>query len=197
MRAIKEYDDATIVEMLGSGGRQETNRAIRYLHKKVYGQVAKFVKKNKGTANDTEDVFQDSLLALYKLARKGALKKEVNVEAYLFSICKNLWLQMLRKKRTIVGFEEKENTLMVDEVPLFRMMKEEEKKEIMRLMGLIGENCRKVLVAFYYKKTRMKEIAEIMGYNTEQGAKNRKYDCLKKLRKLMLQSPVFKNKFEQ
>ena len=79
--------------------------------------------------------------------------------------------------------EEKTDLFKTDEVAIFNMMKEEEQSEVRRLMEQLGEGCRKVLVSYYYKRMRMREIAENMGYSSEQVAKNRKSDCMKKTEK--------------
>jgi len=188
---MEKIADKEIIDILRRGEYHEVDRILTYLHKRVYRQVKTFIGKYYGTTNDAEDVFQDGLLSIYKLARRGDLNQDTNAEAYLFAICKNLWFQQLRKKREIVSLEDNLTDFKVKEVGLFRMMKQEEKKEIFRLLEQMGENCRNVLIDFYYRRVRMREIAERMGYSSEQVAKNRKSECLKKLRKLMHTSPVF------
>ena len=183
--------DKEIIDQLQHGEYHKVDEALTYLHRRVYKQVTIFINKYYGTSNDAEDVFQDGLLSIYKLARRGSLDENTNVEAYLFAICRNLWFQQLRKKREVISLEDNMLDFEVKEVALFKLMKQEEKKEIFHLLNQMGENCRKVLIDFYYKRVRMREIAERMGYSSEQVAKNRKSECLKKLRKLVHNSPLF------
>lgn len=192
---MSKTTDVEYLKTLQYGDQINVNKTLSHLHQQLFNQVRRFVRKSKGTSLDAEDVFQDGLLALYKLARRGDLQPSTDIEAYLFTICKNLWIQELRKKRTLIDVEEKNQLFKTEEVAIFNMMKEEEQQEVRRLMGLLGEGCRKVLVNYYYKRMRMREIAEEMNYSSDQVAKNRKSGCMKKLKELMMNSPVFKNQF--
>ena len=48
----------------------------------------------------------------------------------------------------------------------------------------IGEPCRSLLEAYYLQKRNMAEIAESFGYTNADNAKNQKYKCLTRLKKL-------------
>lgn len=48
----------------------------------------------------------------------------------------------------------------------------------------LGEPCKSILEAFYFKKQNMQEIAENFGYTNAENAKNQKYKCLMRLKKL-------------
>jgi DNA-directed RNA polymerase specialized sigma24 family protein len=47
-----------------------------------------------------------------------------------------------------------------------------------RALMQLGERCRELLVLFYNRRLKLKEIAQIMGYTSENTAKNQKYKCL-------------------
>ena len=51
-------------------------------------------------------------------------------------------------------------------------------------MGGLGEPCKSLLEAFYLKKKSMQEIAGSFGYTNSENAKNQKYKCLMRLKKL-------------
>ena len=51
------------------------------------------------------------------------------------------------------------------------------------LLGL-GEPCKSLLEAFYIQRKNMGEIAGSFGYTNAENAKNQKYKCLLRLRKL-------------
>ena len=48
----------------------------------------------------------------------------------------------------------------------------------------IGEPCRSLLKAYYHHDKNMQEIASDFGYTNPDNAKNQKYKCLARLRKL-------------
>ena len=48
----------------------------------------------------------------------------------------------------------------------------------------LGEPCRSLLEAYYLRKKTMLEIADSFGYTNADNAKNQKYKCLMRLKKL-------------
>jgi RNA polymerase sigma factor (sigma-70 family) len=192
MKNMGRIPDEMLIQRLQFGDSQEVDAALLYLHKQVYQMVVRFVAKYKGVNSDAEDVFQDGLVALYKLAKLGKLMPSTNVEAYLFSICKNLWFKQLRKKQDTVELSTEVNALpALDELPLYGILSQEKQSAIGQLLLHFGEDCQKVLVAYYYDRLRMVKIAEMMGYANEQVAKNKKADCMKKLKNLLAEAPIF------
>ncbi|MEM1319685.1 MAG: sigma-70 family RNA polymerase sigma factor [Bacteroidota bacterium] len=181
--------DEELIRKLQFSERRELDGVFSYLYRKVYDQVYRFVRKYKGIEADVEDIFQDGLIALLKLARRGQLAADVNVEAYLFSICRNLWFKQLQKKKVNINPDDLQMAAPAEEVPLYSMMKSEEQQEILNALQQLGEDCRKVLVYFYYDRMRMRKIADLMGYASEQVAKNRKSECMKKLKHIFNKTP--------
>jgi DNA-directed RNA polymerase specialized sigma24 family protein len=53
-----------------------------------------------------------------------------------------------------------------------------------KAMGNLGEPCKSLLEAFYMQKRSMQEIASNFGYTNAENAKNQKYKCLMRLKKL-------------
>ncbi|MEO1259026.1 MAG: sigma-70 family RNA polymerase sigma factor [Bacteroidota bacterium] len=190
---MKKFSDEEIVQRLKATDDRTVDQTLSYLHKQVYQMAVNFIKKYKGSLADAEDIFQDSLLALYKLARQGKLDNCHNVEAYLMAISKNLWFKQLKKKKETVDLEEEVNSVAVPEVALYTLLEEEKRSAFDKLLASLGENCQQLLIYFYYDRLRMKKIAELMGYNSEQVAKNRKSKCLQKLKTLLSENPHYKN----
>jgi RNA polymerase sigma factor (sigma-70 family) len=183
--------DEMLIQYLQQGDSHEVDDTLSYLHRKVYAMTERFVIKYKGTSPDAEDIFQDGMVALYKIARLGKLAPGTNVEAYLFSICKNLWFKQLRKRHETVELSAELNAVPeLDGLPLYSLLSDEKQNAFAKLIGLFGADCKTVLVAFYYDKLRMTKIAELLGYANEQVAKNKKAECMKKLKTLLNDSPV-------
>lgn len=187
--------DEELIQQLQFGEGQEVDKVLTYLHKRVYALACRFIEKHKGTVHDAEDIFQESLVALYKLARNGKLTPDTNVEAYLFTICKNLWFKHLRRQHETVELTAEFQSLPdLDSLPLYSLLSSERQTGILQMLSAIGEDCKRVLLAYYYDRLRMSKIAAQMGYANEQVAKNKKADCMKKLKKLISDSPYFSEK---
>ena len=59
------------------------------------------------------------------------------------------------------------------------------KADLMKVMDQLGENCKKILLLFYYENKSMKEIVTELPYENEQVVRNKKSKCLKKLEQLV------------
>lgn len=53
-----------------------------------------------------------------------------------------------------------------------------------RAMKSLGEPCKSLLEGYYIKKKGMQELATEFGYTNADNAKNQKYKCLLRLKKL-------------
>jgi len=53
-----------------------------------------------------------------------------------------------------------------------------------RALNSLGEPCKSLLEAFYIEKKSMDQIALLFGYTNADNAKNQKYKCLMRLKKL-------------
>ncbi len=182
---MKRIPDADLIHQLQYGKDRELDLTFSYLYRRMYDQVFHFVKKYKGHEADVEDLFHEGLIALFKLARRGRLAADLNIEAYLFSICNLLWFKQLQKKKVFLHPDDVQIAAPIVELPIAKMIKQEERELVLRLLNQLGQDCRKVLVYYYYDRFRMKKIAELMGYASDQVAKNRKSECMKKLKNLL------------
>jgi hypothetical protein len=96
-----------------------------------------------------------------------------------------LWLKKLQHNRRIESQVENFDRI----VPVEEDIEEHEKLNgqylIMRTaMGKIGEPCKSLIEAFYVHRKNMQEIAGYFGYTNADNAKNQKYKCLVRLKKL-------------
>jgi len=65
------------------------------------------------------------------------------------------------------------------------IQKELDLKMVSKALTLIGEPCHQLLDFFYFSKKSMEEISSSMGYKNPETAKNQKYKCMERLRKLV------------
>jgi hypothetical protein len=76
-----------------------------------------------------------------------------------------------------------------DLISIDEEMEEHEKRNMEfvmmeKAMSGLGEPCKSLLEAFYLQKKSMQEIAGSFGYTNSENAKNQKYKCLMRLKKL-------------
>ncbi len=180
--------DEWIVERLKSTDDQANTVALRYLYTRMYDQINRFVLQNKGNREDGEDIFQEGLVVLFKLIKQNKFPEGYNVEAYLHSICRNLWLKRLHKYRREVELKAERTEIPMEDPGILHFLNADQRQAIDALFQQLGPDCRQVLHFFYYEKRSMKEIRELMGYGSDQVAKNKKSNCMKRLIALVNQS---------
>lgn len=159
--------------------------AIELVYKENYGLIQHFVVYNNGTEDDARDIFQEAMMVLYEKAKQPDFELTCQIKTYLYSVCRRLWLKKLQHSRRMeTQIENFDQVVTVDED-----MEDHEKLTqqylIMRTaMGKIGEPCKSLIEAYYVHHKNMQEIAGFFGYTNADNAKNQKYKCLVRLKKL-------------
>lgn len=190
---MRQLSDEDLVKKLKSHHYTDNDEAMNFLYQKMYRKVTSYILKNSGSNQDADDVFQDSLIALYKSAKMNRLEEIKNIQAYFYSICRNLWLKALKKNQRTTALTDEYETLAEDAIQVTSLLSEEKSKLIHLLLKGLGESCQKILIYYYYERRRMKEIMTLMNYSTEQVAKNKKSSCMKKLKEVVSSNPGLKN----
>lgn len=189
---MKKISDDQIVKLLASPDGQQNNEALRYLYHSHYEIVAKMVYKNSGSEEEAKDIFQDGLIVLYNQTKKPNFKLSSALQTFLFAICRNLWLMKLRRKKREVKLDDSFNFLPeIGDSQLEVLIGNERQELVVQLLDQLGDACKQVLHYFYFERLKMKEIMKLMNLSSEQVTKNKKANCLKKLRKFVLESPTY------
>ena len=182
---MKELKDKEIMQLLTSPDETKKDEALRYLYRTLFKTVKAYILKRSGTEQDADDVFQDGLIAFYMMARQDKLPTDIKVEAYLFSICRNRWNKSIGRMPTKVELGEQQFAIPAEDQQLERILQAEKQELVARLLNQIGEECKKVLTYFYFDRLRIKQIKERLKYSSDQIVKNKKYNCMKKLRSIV------------
>jgi RNA polymerase sigma factor (sigma-70 family) len=183
---MTQYTDEAILE----GLRKRDREVIRYIYKEYYPTIKFLIITNSGSDTDAEDVFQDAMVIIYRKTTDNKLVLTSSFKTFLYSICRNLWLQRLDRKLFSYEFLENENlTDMQDSIVVEITEIENEKYRLFQQHFLkLSEDCKKILRLFM-NKVPLKEIAEIMGFKTEKYAKTRKFMCKEKLKNAIISDP--------
>jgi RNA polymerase sigma factor (sigma-70 family) len=159
--------------------------AIESVYKENYSLIQHFVVYNNGSEDDARDIFQEAMMVLYEKARTPDFELTCQIKTYLYSVSRRLWLKKLQYARRIETQIENFDKI----VPVEEDMEDHDKltKQYITMraaMGKIGEPCKSLIEAFYVHHKNMQEIASFFGYTNADNAKNQKYKCLVRLKKL-------------
>jgi len=181
------YKDEEII----NGIKNRNHEIIRFFYRNYFESIRQLVLKNSGNTEDAEDIFQDSLVILYKKCKKDELKLMCSLKTYVYAICRNLWLQRLQKK----DFKQEELSVNIESnaepFELDEDLQEETKYNLYQKHFLkLSKDCQQVLKLFL-KKVKMEEITKIMGFSSIDYTKTRKYLCKKTLKEKILNDPEY------
>ncbi|HEY1054610.1 MAG TPA: sigma-70 family RNA polymerase sigma factor [Emticicia sp.] len=167
------------------GLRMGNNEVLAALYKKYYNIVLKLVVNNSGTSDAAKDIYQETIIVLYENARKPAFELNCQLQTYIYSVAKRLWLKQLKKNgHTFLIREDDEGGIAdVSEDLSFHNQKENDIERVNKSLESLGEPCSTLIKDFYVQKLSMDEIAEKFGYTNADNAKNQKYKCLQRLKK--------------
>jgi RNA polymerase sigma factor (sigma-70 family) len=189
MGARKDFTDQSLIQSLRSDANPD--EAIRYLYRTQFRLTVAYIKKNSGTEEDAEDIFQELVLLFIEILKKDKFRSESSVSTFLYALTRNIWLNELNRrgksKRRDEIFEKGKDTSDLDVSHL--IADRETKLQLMKVVDKLGETCKKILLAFYFENLAIKEILQTLNYENEQVVRNKKYKCLKQLEQMMAIEP--------
>lgn len=161
------------------------SKAIETIYKENFTMVQSFILNNNGTYDDARDIFQEAMITLYEKAKSESFVLTCQIKTYVYSICRRLWLKRLQQLgRFSSNVESMAETVSVEEDLDLQEKRNAEFAIMDRAVNSLGEPCKSLLESYYINKKGMNEIAAAFGYTNADNAKNQKYKCLMRLKKL-------------
>lgn len=172
-------------QALLKGLAQNDSKAVETLYKSHFTMIQHYVENNNGSFDDARDIFQEAMIALYEKVQLDSFVLTCQIKTYLFSICKHLWLKRLQQMGKYSSpLSAHEESISV-EMDMGQIEKKDAAFAIMdRSLNSLGEPCKSLLEGYYLNKKGMQELANQFGYTNADNAKNQKYKCLMRLKKL-------------
>ena len=172
-------------QLLLKGLAHNDSKAAETIYKDNFNMVLAFVLNNNGSYDEAKDIFQETMITLYEKAKTDSFVLTCQIKTYVYSVSRRLWLKRLQQiGKTAPGIENYEETVIVDDDLDLQERKNEEFRIMDRALNSLGEPCKTLLEAYYIQKKGMSEIATLFGYTNADNAKNQKYKCLMRLKKL-------------
>lgn len=164
------------------------NEAFAYLYQRFYGMVSVMVRRNSGDEEDAKEVFQETMIVLFKKVRdQSDFQLTVEWSTFIYAVARNYWYSKLKKRsnRPEITFED---TQMPGgaENPFDHADQEQAMDEkyvrVKTAFSSLKKECQDILDAAFYKKLSGSEIAKLLGYS-EDFIKVKKFRCMEELRK--------------
>lgn len=162
------------------------DKAINILYLEYYPVIRHFIEKNNGDESSAKDIYQDAFIILIRNIKRGTFKGDSTVRTYLYSISRRLWLKELNKRNSRQSkIRDIHEFLSTDD---YNENAWEDRDKKIKKLGValqgLGEPCGTILLDFYVNGLSMESIKSKMGYTNAGNAKNQKYKCMQRLRKI-------------
>ncbi len=181
-------EKSTIIDLQPNvvGFKNNDPKTLKKVYLEVYPKARAYVLNNRGNEAMAKDVFQEAFIACWRNIKEGRLKEDSNLEAYLFTIAKNKWLDHLRSEKfrkttsmNGITIMDTQTTAEEDHHAIYK-----EGQSVQEVMAQLGKACQNLLKGFYFDRKDMEELATEMGI-TAASARNKKYRCMQQLRTLI------------
>jgi len=136
-----------------------------------------------------KDIYQITVVVFYNNVVSGKLESlSSGLKSYLFAIGKNKYQEHLRLQKKV---NYQADTLLFDQLQRednsqeTKSAQERIYEQMEAALAKMGKPCKPLLEAVYYYKKTMTHIYQQYNYKNEDSAKNAKYKCLQRLKKLM------------
>ncbi len=166
------------------------SKVISGIYKANRFKVRAFIIKNKGQQQDAEDVFQKALLQLAVRYKKEKFVINTSFEAYLFTVCKNLWRRELNKSKVKVTNNEFVEPKDDNEDIALAILEQKRWELFTETLELISDNCKQIL-KLYFAKTSYAVMMVKFKYNSETVVRQRVFKCKNKLKELVKKDKRF------
>ena len=189
MEIVSSYSDEELLYQIKNGN--DLDGVIKYLYRSHFLTASSYIKQNSGNQEDSEDIFQDTVISFIQLVQNNRFRGDCSIGTFMYTLVRHAWLNELKKKKRARMREEKYDKEMVksDVDASEFIVNREIKKQIVELIESLDENCKKILLAFYYDNLSIQEILINLPYENEQVVRNKKYKCLQKLQETLALKP--------
>lgn len=173
---------------------RDQTRAFEFIYRQFGPGIIRYLMKKGIGKEEAEDVFQESVMAIYLMANADKLEVRVGVEQLLYGISKRIWKKKLDKRHNSKGQVREE---VPDDITWSKILhkyddtmrqheeqrerKKEQKELLLRWLSQIGPKCQELIRMYYLEELKLDDIARILG-RPKESVKVSKSRCTDQLK---------------
>jgi RNA polymerase sigma factor (sigma-70 family) len=163
---------------------------VEEIYRRFLPRINRMVLGNSGSEMDAADIFQEALLTIYRKAVNEQFTLTCPMEAFLYLVCRNRWINELHKRKnksvTITGEEGfdigQESTQHYQQF----IMQEERRQLIEEKLKELDNGCRQLLQLSWSGRS-LEEVANLLNFSYAY-VRKKKSGCMSKLLQLVRSS---------
>ncbi len=173
--------------------RNGDDKALKTIYRQHYHTIINMVTNNAGSLQEAKDIYQETLIVFYEKVKEEGFELNCQIKTFIYSVSRRLWLKQLQRKQRF-------NAPLTDTDEYIDLSweevgdKEDQYDAMHTALESLGEPCKSILKDFYLRNQSMEEITDKFGYTNADNAKNQKYKCLKRLKKMFFEVYQQENK---
>ena len=152
--------------------------------------MQRFIKKNGGNDDDAHDVFQESIMIVYKKVIKNPKEDFENIEGYLYQTCIHTWIKKIKEANR---FQLIEDPTLLEKVTNYEeneiVYHKKHPETIQMIFTDLGEKCQEILQLSIYSELPQEDIMARMGFGSVGAVKMQYKRCKEKLIDLLKTKP--------
>lgn len=166
MQKITTFTDDQLVAMYAKGNNEAFDTLLNRHQSRVYSYILHIVKNDELA----DDIFQDTFVKAIMTIKQGRYTESGKFSAWISRIAHNLIIDHYRQEKSenTVSADNEDNDLLnrrdlCEENIEHHLVTQQIHQDIRRLIKVLPENQREVLIMRYYKNMSFKEIADATG----------------------------------
>lgn len=160
---------------------------INEIYKRSAAKVKSWIVFNNGSEDDAADIFQESLMDIYKQGKYKSLELTCPFEPYILLICKRKWLNELKKRSILPVTNSEEDLLHIGEDTFANAdhleNQEQQSKLFFKAFEQLGDRCKEI-ITWSMKGEAQEKVAEALGV-TYGYLRKKKSECMTTLIKIV------------
>ena len=169
------------------------NQGIRRIYKDFSGGILHWIKKNSGTAQDAEDIFNEAIIVIFEKVKQEGFELKYPFEKWLFGICRNKWIDRLKKnKQEQEVINDLKTGLKIEEdlQSEFELLEQEHHRQqkLDTAFEQLSDLCKQLLLLIK-AGTLPADIAKKLNMNATNTVYRRKNACIDRWQNLFKSAP--------
>ena len=160
-----------------TGIKRQNMLVLKIVYNRYYSLIKDYVCSNNGSPEDAQDVFQETIIILFRKVNEVDFKLTSSLQSFIFSIARLIWLKELERKQKRKLIENEVGAELNNENELIEIVTYNHRLKLFReKFEQLSDDCKRVLRLFL-NGLNLDNITEVMGYSSVQHTKNRRYRC--------------------
>lgn len=151
-------------ELIIEGLRNRDNDTVQYVYDHYFRMCQYIVSSNRGSDEDSKDIFQEALLVVIEKVRKYDFKLTSQFQTFLFAIISNLWKLQLLKRRNAEKFAERQVHIDANYLEIVESYDKQLSSSLLwKCFKRLEKECQTIL-NLWWKGYSQIEIAEVLSF---------------------------------